>query len=80
VLNGCTTAAPEGLGLAQAFVLAGARQVVASLGALAADDAARLAIQLFATAPRGPADLDLVSVFARTNPAVAPAGLRVYER
>jgi cellulose synthase operon protein C len=80
VLNGCTTAAPEGLGLAQAFVLAGAEQVVASLGPIAADDAARLATQLFAAAPRGPADLDLVSVFARANPAVAPAGLRVYER
>jgi tetratricopeptide (TPR) repeat protein len=80
VLNGCTTAAPGGLGLAQAFVLAGADQVVASLGAIAADDAARLATELFAAAPRGPADLDLVSVFARANPAVAPAGLRVYER
>lgn len=80
VLNGCTTAAPGGLGLARAFVLAGAGQVVASLGAIAADEAARLATQLFAAAPRGPADLDLVSVFARATPAVAPAGLRVYER
>lgn len=79
VLDGCTTAAPEGLGLAHAFVLAGASQVVASLDEVAADAAARFTRELFADAPAQGA-LDLVALFARAIGRADVAALRVYER
>lgn len=90
VLNGCTTAAPEGLGLAQAFLVAGAAQVVASLEEIAAEDAAELTRRLYAP-PEGSgagasagatlaAGLDLVSLFARAVASHEVAGLRAFER
>jgi hypothetical protein len=80
VLDGCTTAAPEGLGLAQAFLLGGAAQVIASLDELPAEDAARFARALFATAPPGTASVDLVQLFARATARADLPALRVYER
>ena len=80
VLNGCTTAAPEGLGLAQAFLLAGAAQVVASLDEIPAEDAARFTRKLFAHAPSGPAGPDLVSLFARATADGDVSALRVFVR
>jgi cellulose synthase operon protein C len=82
VLNGCTTAAPEGLGLAQAFLLAGAAQVVASLEEVPADAAARFTRSLFgsATAEAGGTGLDLVRLFALARSATAVPALRVFER
>ncbi|HEX3766084.1 MAG TPA: CHAT domain-containing protein [Kofleriaceae bacterium] len=80
VLNGCTTAAPEGLGLAQAFLLGGASQVIASLDELPADDAARFARALFATAPAGTDGIDLAQLFARATAGADLPALRVYER
>ncbi|HEX4422334.1 MAG TPA: CHAT domain-containing protein [Kofleriaceae bacterium] len=78
VLNGCTTAAPEGLGLAQAFLLAGATQVIASLDDVPADAAARFTRALYAGAP--PGGLDLVPLFARATAAGDVPALRVFER
>jgi hypothetical protein len=80
VLNGCTTAAPEGLGLAQAFVLAGASRVVASQHEIAADDAARFTTRLFDHAPSSPDGFDLVSLFARAIGDADLPVLRVFER
>jgi CHAT domain len=83
VLNGCTTAAPEGLGLAQAFVMRGAEQVVASLEELSATDAAAFTPRLFAEARSGGARIDLVARFFAAFAAIRDAdvpGLRVYER
>lgn len=79
VLDGCTTAAPEGLGLAHAFVLAGASQVIASLDDLSADAAARFTRDLFDDAPPE-AELDLVSLFGRAIGRADLAAMRVYER
>lgn len=86
VLNGCTTAAPEGLGLAQAFLLAGAAHVVASLDDIAADSAARLSRQLFASAPPDPAarelpapGFDLVALYSRAISGT-DLPLRAFER
>jgi cellulose synthase operon protein C len=79
VLNGCTTAAPEGLGLAQAFLLAGAQQVIASLDELPADDAAAFSTRLFEGAPSG-TRVDLVGVFARAMAGTDVRGLRAFER
>ena len=88
VLNGCTTAAPEGLGLAQAFLLDGAAQVIASLDDIPAADAARFTRTLFAAAPsitpsvappRAGA-LDLVPLFARAIAGRDAMALRVFER
>jgi len=79
VLNGCTTAAPEGLGLALAFVLAGAAQVIASLDEVPADDAAKFTRKLFAGTPSG-TDLDLVRLFARATSGADVPALRVFER
>jgi hypothetical protein len=79
VLDGCTTAAPEGLGLAHAFVLAGASQVVASLDEVPAEEAARFTQQLFDGAPPQIA-LDLVPLFARSIARADLTALRVYER
>lgn len=79
VLNGCTTAAPEGLGLAQAFVLAGATQVIASLDDIPADAAAAFTRKLFAGAPVSPG-LDLVTLFARALAGADVPALRVFER
>jgi tetratricopeptide (TPR) repeat protein len=76
VLDGCTTAAPEGLGLAQAFVLAGADQVIASLDDVPADAAARFTRALFA----GDAPVDLVQHFARAIAEEDQAPMRVYVR
>ncbi|APR76608.1 Exonuclease SbcC [Minicystis rosea] len=80
VLNGCTTAAPEGLGLAHAFLLAGAVQVIASLDDLPAAAAADFTTRLFERA--SPAlGLDLVSLFARTvTTGGEVTALRVFER
>jgi hypothetical protein len=80
VLNGCTTAAPEGLGLAQAFLLAGAEQVVASLDELPADDAAAFTAKLFEGVPSGTASIDLVSLFARAMTGANVPGLHAFER
>jgi hypothetical protein len=80
VLNGCTTAAPEGLGLAQAFLLVGAAQVVASLDEIPADDAARFTRRLFEGAQSSAARFDLVSLFARAISGVDVPALRVFER
>jgi len=80
VLNGCTTAAPEGLGLAQAFLIAGAAQVVASLDKIADDDAAKFTRKLFAGAPSGAATPDLVSLFSRAMSGADVPALRVFER
>jgi hypothetical protein len=80
VLNGCTTAAPEGLGLAQAFVLAGASQVVASLDELPADAAARFTAKLFEGAPAAAAGVDLVDLFTRAMAGADVPALRAYER
>jgi tetratricopeptide (TPR) repeat protein len=80
VLNGCTTAAPEGLGLAQAFLLAGAAQVVASLDELPADAAASFTRKLFEGATSSPASLDLVRLFARAMAGADVPALRVFER
>jgi CHAT domain-containing protein len=79
VLNGCTTAAPEGLGLAQAFLVAGAAQVVASLEELPSEEAARFTRLLYEPLASG-ASLDLVSLFARAMAAHDVAGLRAFER
>lgn len=76
VLNGCTTAAPEGLGLAQAFVLAGADQVIASLDDVPAAAAARFTRALFAQ----PGEVDLVQRFARVMAEEDLAALRVFQR
>jgi hypothetical protein len=80
VLNGCTTAAPEGLGLAQAFLIAGAAQVFASLDEIPADDAARFTRRLFEGAPSSAAGPDLVSLFSRARSVADVAALRVFER
>ena len=87
VLNGCTTAAPEGLGLAQAFLLAGAAQVIASLDEVPADAAAQFTRTLFSgsrDAGGGPAldppAVDLVQLFARVVSGADVPALRVYER
>lgn len=80
VLNGCTTAAPEGLGLAQAFLLAGAAQVIASLDELTAADAASFTRALFAGAPLDAIGLDLVTLFARAMAGADVPALRVFER
>jgi hypothetical protein len=80
VLNGCTTAAPEGLGLAQAFLLVGAAQVVASLDEIPADDAARFTRRLFEGAQSSAARFDLVSLFARAMSGADVPALRVFER
>jgi hypothetical protein len=80
VLNGCTTAAPEGLGLAQAFLLAGAAQVVASLDEIPADAAARFTTKLFEGATSSAAGFDLVSLFARAMAGADVPALRVFER
>jgi tetratricopeptide (TPR) repeat protein len=80
VLNGCTTAAPEGLGLAQAFLLAGAAQVVASLDVIPADAAATFTRTLFAGAPPRAGRVDLVRLFARAVSGADLPGLRVFER
>jgi len=77
VLNGCTTAAPEGLGLAHAFLLAGASQVIASLDDVPADDAARFTRTLFEPSAPG---LDLVRLFARAIAGADLPALRVFER
>jgi cellulose synthase operon protein C len=79
VLDGCTTAAPAGLGLAHAFVLAGADQVVASLDEVGAEPAARFTRLLFENAPQGNA-LDVVPLFASAIARVDLAALRAYER
>ncbi len=78
VLNGCTTAAPEGLGLAQSFLAAGAEQVIASLDELDATAAARFSEQLFAGAKPRPAPLDLVQLFAAARSELT--ALRAFER
>jgi hypothetical protein len=80
VLNGCTTAAPEGLGLAQAFLIAGAAQVIASIDEIPADDAARFTRRLFEGAPSSAADPDLVSLFSRARSVADVTALRVFER
>jgi len=80
VLNGCTTAAPEGLGLAQAFLLAGAAQVVASLDELPADAAAKFTRKLFEGAPVIAGGMDLVRLFARAMAGADVPALRVFER
>jgi tetratricopeptide (TPR) repeat protein len=80
VLNGCTTAAPEGLGLAQAFLLAGAAQVIASLDLIPADDAARFTTKLFADSSPGADEIDLVRLFARATSGADLPALRVFER
>jgi len=80
VLNGCTTAAPEGLGLAQAFLLAGATQVVASLDVIPSDDAAKFARKLFAGAPSSAAGVDLVRLFSRATAGADVVALRAFER
>ena len=80
VLNGCTTAAPEGLGLAQAFLLTGAAQVIASLDELPAADAARFTRALFAAAPPPPARVDLVGLFAGAIAEADVPALRVFQR
>ena len=80
VLDGCTTAAPEGLGLAQAFLLAGAAQVVASIDELPAADAARFTNKLYEAAPPSVARVDLVSLFAQAMSAMDIPALRVFER
>jgi CHAT domain-containing protein len=79
VLNGCTTAAPEGLGLAQAFLLAGARQAIASLDEVPAADAARFTSALF-DRPIDGADFDLVRLFARATADTELPMFRVFER
>jgi tetratricopeptide (TPR) repeat protein len=78
VLNGCTTAAPEGLGLAQAFLFAGATQVIASLEVIPADDAARFTTKLFQGQPAG--RIDLVRLHARALTDINLPALRVFER
>jgi tetratricopeptide (TPR) repeat protein len=80
VLNGCTTAAPEGLGLAQAFLLTGAAQVVASLDDISAAAAASFTRRLFEAAPPGAAPVDLVRLFARATAGADLPALRVYEQ
>jgi tetratricopeptide (TPR) repeat protein len=80
VLNGCTTAAPEGLGLAQAFLIAGAAQVIASLDQIPADDAAKFTRKLFEGVPSSTAGLDLVSLFSRAMSSADVPALRVFER
>jgi cellulose synthase operon protein C len=84
VLNGCTTAAPEGLGLAQAFLLTGAAHVVASLDDISADTAAQLSRQLFAppdppARDRTPA-FDLVALYTRAVSGTDLPALRAFER
>ncbi|MEO7735448.1 MAG: CHAT domain-containing protein, partial [Kofleriaceae bacterium] len=76
VLDGCTTAAPEGLGLAQAFLLAGAHQVIASLDEVPDAAAARFTRALFA----GDGAVDLAARFARVSTENDLAMLRVFER
>jgi tetratricopeptide (TPR) repeat protein len=86
VLNGCTTAAPEGLGLAQAFLLAGSSQVVASLDVIPADDAAKFTRRLFEGPPfrtaatAATAAIDLVPLYARAMAGADLPALRVFER
>jgi tetratricopeptide (TPR) repeat protein len=79
VLNGCTTAAPEGLGLAQAFLLAGGGQVIASLDEIPAEDAARFTKKLYETAPSS-ADVNLVNLFSQAMSGRDIPVLRVFER
>ncbi len=80
VLNGCTTAASEGLGLAQAFLIAGSDQVVASLEAVAADEAAKLTRTLFEAAPSSAAGFDLVRLFTRATLGMRASSFRAFER
>lgn len=79
VLNGCTTAAPEGLGLAQAFLVAGAAQVVASLEELSAAEAARFTRELY-RGEGAAAALDLVSLFGAAIAARDVPAMRAFER
>ena len=80
ILNGCTTAAPEGLGLAQAFVLAGAEQVAASLEDIPADAAAAVSQHLFEGARLPDTALDLVEAFTSVMNGQDAPWLRVFSR
>ncbi|HEV7668883.1 MAG TPA: CHAT domain-containing protein [Thermoanaerobaculia bacterium] len=92
VLSGCATglsdpgAAVEGLGLAQAFLLRGATQVVAAIRPVPDPDAAALFAAFYQPPPKGSADLDLAVRLAwvqaaalRNNPKSAAASFRVFE-
>lgn len=81
VLNGCTTAAPEGLGLAQAFALAGATRVIAALSDVAAGDAADFTRRLYDDSGESQRGwIDVVALFARAVQRDAPGTLRAFER
>ncbi|HXU34260.1 MAG TPA: CHAT domain-containing protein [Thermoanaerobaculia bacterium] len=92
VLSGCETgradpgAAVEGLGLAQAFLLRGASQVVAAIRTVPDEDAAALFEAFYRPPPKGAADLDLAKRLAqaqadalRKNPKSAAVSFRVFE-
>jgi cellulose synthase operon protein C len=80
VLNGCTTAAPEGLGLAQAFLLSGAIQVIASLDEVSASAAAEFTRNLFDHAGTPAESVDLAALFAGAIADADVPALRVFER
>lgn len=91
VLSGCETgradpgAAVEGLGLAQAFLLRGAGQVVAAIRTVPDEDAAALFESFYRPPPKGSADLDLAVRLARAqatalrNGRKEAASFRVFE-
>ncbi len=92
VLSGCETgradpgAAVEGLGLAQAFLLRGASQVVAAIRTVPDEDAAALFEAFYRPPPHGAAGLDLAERLARAqtlalrkNPKSAAVSFRVFE-
>ncbi len=92
VLSGCETgradagAAAEGLGLAQAFLLRGASQVVAAIRPVPDREAAALFAELYRPPPRVGADLDLAIRLAQVqaaalarDPRSAAASFRVFE-
>jgi hypothetical protein len=91
VLSGCATglsdpgAAVEGLGLAQAFLLRGASQVVAAIRPVPDQDAAALFAAFYQPPPKGSADLDLAVRLARVQAAALrngrkeAASFRVFE-
>jgi len=92
VLSGCETgradpgAAVEGLGLAQAFLLRGARQVVAAIRTVPDEDAAALFKAFYQPPPHGAAGLDLAkrlawaqAVALAKNPKSAAVSFRVFE-
>ncbi|MEP7010738.1 MAG: CHAT domain-containing protein [Acidobacteriota bacterium] len=92
VLSGCETgradpgAAVEGLGLAQAFLLRGASQVVAAIRTVPDEDAAALFEAFYRPPPRGASDLDLAKRLVRAqadalrkNPKSAAVSFRVFE-